>query len=128
MRSNDLITVGVFDSPGLTWGDDSDDTLTQPITAPLIFVTSSQLPRSSRSEVSSKSSTAHPMSRSGIIKSSSKVPVSGVKGNMSYKITNTFITHLTETTVNTICVKRFLKREEFCIFSRVGSQCLLLRV
>lgn len=130
VRSNDLITVGVFDSPGLTRGDDSDDTLTQPITAPLIFVTSSQLPRSSssRSEVSYKTKTARPMSRSGIIKSSSKVPVSGVKGNMSYKITNTFITHLTETTVNTICVKRFLKREEFCIFSRVGSQCLLLRV
>ena len=44
VRSNDLITVGVFDSPGLTRGDDSDDTLTQPITAPLIFVTSSQDP------------------------------------------------------------------------------------
>lgn len=84
--------------------------------------------RSSRVyEVSSKTQTDRSMSRSGIIKSSSKVPVSGVKGNMSYKITNTFITHLTETTVNTICVKRFLKRQEFCIFSRVASQCLLLR-
>ena len=26
--SNDLITVGVFDSPGLTRGDDSDEGLT----------------------------------------------------------------------------------------------------
>ena len=69
------------------------------------------------------------LSDGGTIKDKSPTfSVSGVKGNLSYKITNTFITHLTETTVNTISVKRFLKRQEFCIFSRVGSRCLLLRV
>ena len=55
----------------------------------------------------------------GTIKFRSKFPVSGVKGNLSYKITNTFITHLTEKAVNSIhlSVKRFVKRQEFCIFS-----------
>ena len=132
VRSN----VGLFDWVSVTRGDDRDDTLTQLITAPLTFVTASSNSRtltvcgiiSDPRCLLKLKLTVHPTSRSGIIKSSSKVPVSGVKGNMSYKITNTFITHLTEKTVNTICVKRFLKRQEFCIFSRVGSQCLLLRV
>ena len=65
----------------------------------------------------------------GTIKFGSKVPVSGVKGNMSYKITNTFITHFTEKAVNTISVKRFVKRQEF-VFSPFEAglrRCLLLR-
>ena len=35
---------------------------------------------------------------------------------MSYKITNTFITHLTEKAVNTISVKRFSVKAGICIF------------
>ena len=111
--------------------------MTQLITAPLTLVTarpvSSQMTACpgqiiSARESLTKSELTLQTPGTGIIKSGSKVPVSGVKGNLSYKITNTFITHLTETTVNTISVKRFLKRQEFCIFSHVGSRCLLLRV
>ena len=86
--------------------------MTQLITAPLTLVTArpvssqmtacpGQIISARESLTKSKLTLATP--GTGIIKSGSKVPVSGVKGNMSYKVTNTFITHLTGVAVKLIC-------------------------